>query len=414
MDAKSAIQIGLAIAVLGSLFLAYLSSKNWQIGHVVLVVCIFLSTIFFWYLAAATMKVHATHRSQIARLEQQIRDYQQQNAALQTGTDDAALRTRLESDGVRIHRGSIRQAQHELRKMLLDRGRMWVDVQPQAVGGDGTTQLAVAQPQPHGIPAGAIVFAFEQGSPAEGARYLGEFSVTASAEGAVTIKPSVQLSTTQLGRLSRTNNPWTLYEIMPIDRHDVFLSLSENELSELLPADSLPEYQKDGEPAAEDDPAERVIGYKKDGTRATAEEADEVVEQRYTRQLRDYAYFFRRQHAQAVVDADTREQLKRDAVMLQDAIAKAEQGVAYRTAEKQKLEYDKEKFEQELQVITAHLQTIERYLSAVEARLRDTVDKTRATAAQLAQEQLKAAEEINRRTVPVPDQGATMLQTALQ
>ena len=393
MDAKSAIQIGLAISVLGALFLTYLSAKTWHWVQAVLVVCIFIASIFFWYMGAVVLDYHATHRSKIQELKPQLAQFRTDNETA---------------------RNEIRQTAHDLRKILLGRGRVWDEAQPQNIGADGVAQLAIEDPQPHGIPSGVILFAFEKGPLGEGASYLGEFKVTESGEEAVTLTPTQKLAAGQLERLTQSEGAWTLYEVMPTDRRDVFVSMSDDELAELIPAESLEEYQKDQKPAAADDPEERVIGYTKEGVRATDAEADQVVERRYARRLRDYAQLFRRLHNQAVLDAASQEQLTQDAELLQDAIAKAEQDVAYRETEKTKLEYDKEKFEQELKVIESHLATVDRYLAAMRARVQEVFAKNRTAAAELAEVQLEAAAEINQRTAPVPAEGATRLQTGVQ
>ncbi len=412
MDATSAIQIVLAIGLLGSFFLAYLSSKTWKVANVVLVVCIFIASIFFWYLSAVVMKIHATHRAPIAQLEQEIKQLRQENEALESGTDDQAVVARLEQAGVSIDRGALRESKLQLRKILLDRGRVWFDAQPNTVGGDGTAQLTIEDPVPHGIASGSILYAFEQGPANEGARYLGKFQVTEAGENTVTLQPTAKLGSRELDRLTQSDSAWTLYEVMPIDRRDVFASLTDEELSELFPEASRDEYLRDGEAADETDPPERVIGYLKDGTRATEDQADQVVEKRYARRLRDYNFIFDELATQSVLDADRKEQLTRDGALLQDAIAKAQEDIAYRESERQKLVEDKQRFEQEVAVVTEQLQTVKRYLAAIESRVRQLFASQQQTAGELARVQLEAAEEINRRTEPVAAEGATQLQTA--
>lgn len=411
MDAKSAIQIGLAISVLGAFFVMYLSAKTWQWVQAVLVVCIFLATIFFWYLGAVVLEYHDTHRSEINRLKPLIAQTRAENEALRNGTTDKALLAQLEAAKVPIHRGGIRQAAHDLKKLLLGRGHMWTDVEVQKMDGSGAAQVAVAQPQPHGIPNGAILFAFERGPLNEGNNYLGEFKVAGVAEGSVTLQPAHKPDGRQLARITQSKGNWTLYEVMPVDRRDVFLSLSEQELAALLPPDSLVEYQRDNQPAKADDPEERVVGYTKTGVPAT--DPADVAEKRYARRLRDYAYIFRRAHAQAVIDANKEAQLTRDAALLKDAIAKAEKDIAYREAEKQKLQHDQQKFEHDLKVLQKHLATVERYRAAVAARRDALLAQTGQTAAELAKRQLQAAAAINRRTPAVGAQGATELQTSV-
>ena len=53
-----------------------------------------------------------------------------------------------------------------------------------------------------------------------------------------------------------------LFNVLPQDNHDSFASLTDDQKKAMLPADTLAEYQKDGKPATEQDPKERIDAQK--------------------------------------------------------------------------------------------------------------------------------------------------------
>ena len=91
-----------------------------------------------------------------------------------------------------------------------------------------------------------------------------------------------------------------MYEVMPVDKHEPFAGMSKQELKELLPANSLAEYEKDGQDWAPGDPVER----KKDG--------------KYVRRLRDYEAIFENAHLQRSLFADLYEAAQRDQQYMDD------------------------------------------------------------------------------------------------
>ncbi|MCC7339378.1 MAG: flagellar FliJ family protein [Pirellulaceae bacterium] len=202
-------------------------------------------------------------------------------------------------------------AQSMLRRMTADRGRVWRSLDLlQSV--DGTYQLdlssadagsaaegveadplaeepaaaaAPAAPSSESLPTGTIVYGFaEQLNEAEQpipVYYLGEFAVKESQAGQVTLAPTLELTAAQQQHIasgSATN--WTLYELLPLDSHDVFTlpgsQPSDDEafgtpdeemvrgLLANVPNDNdqqteiINSYLRDGKPADDSDPAEDV------------------------------------------------------------------------------------------------------------------------------------------------------------
>ena len=91
----------------------------------------------------------------------------------------------------------------------------------------------------------------------DGGRYLGNLQVAEADQKVGTklvLEPTRELDGAEGQRLKASKGPWSLYEIMPVDRHDAFLDLDGKPLTAevlktMLPADSLDEYLKDGKPA---------------------------------------------------------------------------------------------------------------------------------------------------------------------
>ena len=93
---------------------------------------------------------------------------------------------------------------------------------------------------------------------------------------------------------------------MPQDSHEIFAALSDAEKKALLPADSVAEYLKDGQPAAKDDPKECVV----DG--------------KYVRPLRDYDVLFRADQEKRILLTDSIDAATRDKKLAQEALALAQ------------------------------------------------------------------------------------------
>ncbi len=192
---------------------------------------------------------------------------------------------------------AIVPVQGELRRLTSDRGRVWRRLElvssdggvfklemsaPAAAAGDLGDAPAVAAPAPdvaQSLPANLVVYAFaeeinEQNQPLP-SFYLGEFTVTASQAGQVTLSPTLPLETAQLDYIkSGGATTWALYELLPLDSHvafaaegssptddEIFGHMDEEKLNALLqgiPEDRrakvVQEYLRDGTQGNDSDP----------------------------------------------------------------------------------------------------------------------------------------------------------------
>ncbi|MDG2384180.1 MAG: hypothetical protein P8N76_21095 [Pirellulaceae bacterium] len=117
----------MGLAILGVLVLAFIalavfSAKTWQIWHVVLMFALFIATFCFMAFAAATLKTQERWRTQYVRSTKDLAQAQETQLQLTKGsifeTDDP----------------SLPQIQSDLRRLLVDRGRVWRNLAVAGIG----------------------------------------------------------------------------------------------------------------------------------------------------------------------------------------------------------------------------------------------------------------------------------------
>jgi hypothetical protein len=387
METQYFVWAGLAILFVASLVIAYYSSRTWSVGQVVLVYCIFLAATIFVYLAARTLKIRDVYGQQAAKLENQLKGLRQD--ITKTAADIGRLR-------------------HDFDKLTATRGGVWPSGKVVRAAADGTLVVELAPPGPQSIKQDSVLFLFalSVGGPDQGKqppRYFGEFKVAAVDEAAhtVTLTPALDLSAQSKQALASIRQPVSLFDVMPIDRHDLFAGLPAAQLRAALPASSAEEYLRDGKPPKADDPSNRVLGKRADGTWVSMEvlgDNAKVEEKRYVRQLRDYQLLFRELARQRAVDRDEIAQAQHDAQLLKEAQTRAEQDVTYREAEKTKLTADLLGFDKERRIATGYLQVLQAQYANLKSKLTETRHGNLQLASQLARVQLAATQRIDQQT----------------
>jgi len=377
------VQIGLAVALLLSLFATYLNTKTWRVPQVIFAFLVFLAGAVAWFMGAATLKMHDSWRSSADVLEKKVQQATAEAEALREGTEDESLRTRLQNEEPAFAAGGVKKLRDELEMLTYGRGRVWRNTTPDVPAEDGTVQVGIETPTPHDISPNQILFVFEQGAvnhdeQANPPVYLGEFKVTEAGEAGIQLAPALELSEAELTRLRNSQGPWIIYEVMPQDRTDLFADMTDAELRSLFPK-TAEQYIRDGGPARDDDPEEHVV----DGT--------------YHRPLRDYRTRLREIHLQQHENRQRKLQLETDTKLMQDAVAQAEKDIEFRKQQIADLQYDLEQFEARTQVAKAHFERVQRALSAVEKRLEETRKSAVEKAAELVRLQAEAADRVKRR-----------------
>jgi hypothetical protein len=352
-----------------------------SIWNKVLVGLIAVASLALFYLAARTMKTHQYWRESAAKFEQRIEQLDRANETLVEGPGAAA-------------QPGIRQLRLELNKLVLDRGRAWLHCDPAVKVNpeDGTAVITVTigQPDPHGIAEGTVLYGFEEADVQKQGRYLGEFRVAKSDEKQkqIILAPTSRLSPRESERLSAAKRPWVLYEIMPRDNHEIFAAFGDAEKKALLPAASLPEYLKDGKPAAGNEPAAQVAAGK------------------YVRPLRDYQVFFTAERVQRTLLADAIDAATRDAKLLTDALTEAKQQEEAVQVTLAAAKEEVAKFRGQGGVVAAYHQMLEKELAAIRAENARLNETNKAMAGRIAKMQLEAVRRIDGRTRAMAQSGA--------
>ncbi len=400
------VQIFLGILVLAAFVFAFLGARTWHWGHVIVVLGIFLSTLGFFLLAAETLRINAVYRSEINRLESQLTDFKARNDALIRGTEDASLIGQLRNEEPPVlvpeeaeSMRSLAELDHELLLAARRRGPMWRKVAPAGVDAQsGVVNATIPAPAPAGLGPETVVYLFEEG-PAQlpaadgtprGPQYLGEFRVGSAAGQEAQLVPVLPLDDFERTRLANSRGPWAIYERMPVDRHEVFADMSDEELKQKLPPQSVDDYLRHGKPAGPDDPAERKVGFDADGNRLPTDQLDDAARVVYQRRLRDYATEFDELAQRRIVMDAAIEAVKLDIARLVAAIESAKKLQAFRQDEIGRLNSDLAGVRKERQAIESHLAQLKRQLARVSELLAATLKRNSELADQLAARQLRS------------------------
>jgi len=365
-----------------------------SIWNKILLGFIFVAAVAFFYLATRTLATHQAWRVSAQAFQKALDEARQEEEALREGSP--------EGEEVRL---GIRQLRQELHKLMLARGRVWYGAMPagQPDANTGQVMVSIDTPDPHQISQEMTLYVFEEEQAKEGGQYLGQFKVDGVAEKQVTLKPVFNLARTiedaagnkrkaekrKLDRLTQSKDRWTLYERMPGDNHEIFTSLSEDEVRQLVPEELLPEYLKDGKPAEPGDPGDRV-------------DADN----NYVRELIDYGTVFAQNDVERSELVDRLQAEMRDRKSVQDALADAKEQTKFH--EKVVVDSNEElaKMSAQRDAVLAHLQEVQSVLTAKDGQIKSTISSIQAMVGEIAKIQLEATRQINQRTRALMQAGA--------
>ena len=346
---------GIIVIIAG--VLAWLSLTSWRWANIVLAFLIVCAASTFLFLAAYTLKVHSAWRSKvnegIAKIEA---EEAQQQEKLQGVSDETGKL-----------RGGIQELTREVQRLVVKRGQAWFDVKPEAVGPDGSMEVSIEAPEPHGMPAQSIVYLFEALPVSQGGEYLGEFRVIEAAAGSkiVKLQPNMPLTAAEIERVKQPKGLLNIYLKMPIDENDVYVALSDEQAGALLPKDLDESFRK--------------------GTRSEAD-------------MTDWVYMFHEHALQRDLINDEMSKLQSNTKRLEESLVRTEEKIQYRTQEKADLAFDLNGFSTERDAVTAYAGTLDKRAKKFAGEVASVRSQNAKLAAQLKALQLKAAEEINRRT----------------
>ncbi len=392
------IQIGLGVLVLASFVIAYLSARTWHWGHVLVVLGIFLSTVGFFILSAEVLRTNAVLRKQVNAKEKELATVTARNEALLRGSKDGGIINQLRGLEVKIPEDaesipSIAELDHKLKLQMQVRGRVWRKV---ANGGfnpqSGELKISVESPTPAGIKADSVVFLFEEGNPAlpdptKGAQFLGEFRVTEATGQQATLQPLLELDEFAARRLAGSRASWAMYETMPADRHEIFADMTEEQLKNILPPQSVNEFIRHGKEAGPDDSEWQKVGFDENGKRLDPKDIGKAAKVVYQRRLRDFALEFEelaRQRAALLADISG---LKQDNQRLVVSLASAKELQKFREAEVAKLNIELAGVRKERKAIEDHQKLVQQQLANAEKLLAETLRLNSQMAQELAARQ---------------------------
>jgi hypothetical protein len=445
------LQIVVLLVVLVGLITIIMSIKNWHWAQMLLLLGIFFMSLATLYLGLETFRLNRNIRKNINAKEEQLAILKADVNALRRGaisSDPAVMRVfnsptfngetpyDPEAEG---RMPSLSVWTTRLQDLARARGKVWRNALPTAVqqtgavtvtiapaqlapavdpdvaaaSGEAPAAAVAAAPQGHGLPVGAIVYAFENGAPNpaapdQGAQYIGEFKVAQATETAVVLEP-VQAITTLIGnrilKSIKTKTTWSLYELMPADNHPLFAGLDEAALKGLLPAVTVNEYLRQGTPATPDDDEYHLALFDEAGNEIGPDDAkadpSKVVKKLYNRPLRDYSYLFpEMMRERSVMEADIAE-LQAQIADLKAARTSAQQLEKLREQEKVEVSADLKNMERDLAFIKNLLAKINSQIANGRAQVDNLLKQNAVGARTLIEEQLAELQQIDERA-PAP------------
>ncbi|HEY3393954.1 MAG TPA: hypothetical protein VGK58_14675, partial [Lacipirellulaceae bacterium] len=254
--------------------------------------------------------------------------------------------------------------------------------------------ISVDRPVPAGIKPESgetVVALFEVGEPAlpeggqpRGAQYLGQFRVTAASGQTTTLQPVLPLDDFERQRLAASRGPWIMYDTMPADRYKTFAEMSEEELRQKMPPQSVEEYIRHGKEARTDDDPLRVVGFDETGKQLPPDQLSTAAKKLYQRRLRDYSVEFDELARRRLVLSVDIAAGKNDLERLQAALTSAQQLQAFREDEIKKLQVDLAGATKDQQAIEQHLAKLKQQLDRGNQLLAETLERNRELVRQLA------------------------------
>lgn len=271
----------IVLLVIGTITTAVLARDHWRWFHITAAILTVILAAVFPFYVAGSLRSRAAWNQQHDKLLTRVGAARREQRELKLG-DEAA-------GGV-----GIVDLSQELNRASLDAGRRWRSLRPTgrsgrqislqvqaaavAEGLPGDPPAAAAEdalPKPPLAEIGTVVYGFaerldpetQQAVPSS---YLGEYRVVQSTPESVVIEPVASLNPAQLNGLANAQQ-WTLYELLPLDSHEVFLAdgssptddnilgrmddqLISRTLGQRVTPQTLKKYVEDGRRSQPDDP----------------------------------------------------------------------------------------------------------------------------------------------------------------
>lgn len=277
----------LVVFVIGFFVVVWKAAKEWRWFNIVAVCVTMLLTVVFLFPLAGVLKSRGAWHELHEKLEKQVVEVRSERDILKYG----------DPDNPESGEGVVSLTQ-QLAKIGVEAGRRWRSLALKNVANNNITLSSAQAAVPDGAPvplenaeAGAepatpvplisesmVVYGFAEAPDANQQMvpvfYMGEFRVTGSTPSEVTITPTGPLEPSQLQKInSRQANSWTLYELLPLDGHEMFIAkgsetqagednffgrvdqqLVQSLLGNKVTPKTMQNYLRDGSRATSDDP----------------------------------------------------------------------------------------------------------------------------------------------------------------
>ncbi len=220
------------VLALSFIFLLVMCWKTWRVLHILSTFFVFAGAVTFLTLGSYVLKTQAAWR----------KHYEDHKVALGKAETEQVKLLQGELIAVQQSEECIRSARAKLNDEALDRGRVWRECTPIPPAVDADTfkvktvpasQAAGTTPEPNGIAAKMVLYVFAEKESKDGWKvpdyYLGEFSVDEATDTEVTISAMLPLDPDQVQRIQKGGATWALYEVMPVDSHEVFAAMDDKE-----------------------------------------------------------------------------------------------------------------------------------------------------------------------------------------
>lgn len=233
---KFAILALLIIAVIGFFVIVWKAAKDWRWYQIVAAIFTMLLAVTFMFPVAGVLRSRSAWNKVYEELTLRLADSKAKQKTILNGdpSDPTA------GEGVTV-------LNLKLSKLAIEAGRRWRNLQLQGVNNNAITLVrsaapvdpllqadpadaAAAAPVLPLVPDGLVVYGFaEQPQPGLNVPvptfYLGEFRVTVSTPGQVTLVPLGKLEGPQQQAItSGQASSWSLYELLPLDGHEPFVA----------------------------------------------------------------------------------------------------------------------------------------------------------------------------------------------
>ncbi len=219
--------VGGILLILFFCVMTYFFTKTFRVPHVIFLFLTFGMAMWFVAMAALSHKTKLHWRQRVDRLTKELDGL-------------AKEKDELINNYVMDEQGNLPEtvltARSKLNRVMLDRGRVWRLCSVTAVTPAGEVQVStapagVADAPPNQIDENAIIYAFLEADAGVSVKvpdnYLGEFRASAVTPTQVTLVPTdnrmlLPSQTTLIRGSAGTAETWSLYEVMPIDSHQIY------------------------------------------------------------------------------------------------------------------------------------------------------------------------------------------------